>query len=116
MKNVLAVSSAVVLALALAGCTESTQTRLNPAWSATVPAVDSVSSRTVNVFPFYSKNVTTFPDRVEETGNVLLLFSWSKVRPLPEGVSAPAPASTSSEVAPAPAPASTASEIAPAAK
>jgi len=77
------VAFAAVVAAAFFGCTETRQASVNAVWSATVPAMDSVSSRTVNVFPFYSKNVTTFADRTEETGNILFIFSWSKVTALP---------------------------------
>ncbi len=64
---------------ALCGCACESQTvRLNPVWSATVPEYGVEYSKTTNVFPLYSKNVTVYNDRIEETGNSMLLFSWSK--------------------------------------
>lgn len=64
------------------GCiAESTTVVGTPVWSATLPGHGVEYSRTTNVFPFYSKNVTAYADRVEESGTVLLFFSWSNVEP-----------------------------------
>jgi len=87
---------AVLLAMApiaalmfLGGCAESQEVKLNPVWSATLPAENVTWTKTVNVFPLYSKNTTAFTDRLEETTNVLLFISWSKTTPraakAPEG-------------------------------
>jgi hypothetical protein len=86
----LAVILAVVPVLAVAGgCCESQKVQLNPVWSATVPAQGATWTKTTNVFPLYSKNETAFTDRYEETTNVLLFVSWSKVTPrataIPDG-------------------------------
>ncbi len=63
----------------MAGCAaESTTVATTPVWSATVPEYGVEYSRTTNVFPWYSKNVTAYSDRVEESGNALLFISWSK--------------------------------------
>lgn len=81
-----AVFAAMTMAGALlAGCAaESTTVQANPVWSATVPDYGVEYSKTTNVFPFYSKNVTAYSDRVEETGNILLFISWSKTTVLKE--------------------------------
>lgn len=86
MRKAGAVAALAVLAVLAAGCAACRSTELNPVWSPDVPAEDFVWSETVNVFPFYSKNTTSFADRIEETGNALLFISWSKVTPKAEPV------------------------------
>ena len=60
------------------GCAESSSVQANPVWSATVPEYGVEYSKTTNVFPWYSKNVTAYSDRIEEAGNAILFISWTK--------------------------------------
>ncbi len=82
MKVAPAVLTVIALAgvgVVSAGCAETATVNANPVWSATVPEHGVECSKTSNFFPFYSKNVTVYADRIEESGNVLLFISWTNV-------------------------------------
>jgi hypothetical protein len=72
--------AAVVFAnLVLAGCAcESSMIRGDAVWSAAPPKGGVLYSRTTNLLPFYSKNLTFYGDRIEESGTAMLFISWSK--------------------------------------
>ena len=75
----LALVAVLVVAALLGGCAAHSSTvRTTPVWSAEVPDYGVRYSRTTNVFPFYSRNVTAYSDRVEESGNAMLFISWSR--------------------------------------
>ena len=68
-----------LLAAGLAGCAQSKTVRANPVWSASVPDYGVEYSKTESLWPLYSKNVTEYSDRIEESGSVLLFISWSRM-------------------------------------
>jgi len=81
MKNPssLRIGFVALLAAGLAGCAESGTIRANPVWSASTPDYGVEYSKTDSLWPLYSRNVTEYSDRIEESGSVLLFISWSKM-------------------------------------
>ncbi|MCD6404855.1 MAG: hypothetical protein J7M19_03415 [Planctomycetes bacterium] len=76
---VIAMTALAAVSMLSVGCAQTATVHASPVWSATVPEYGVECSKTTNVFPFYSKNVTIYADRIEESGSVLLFISWTNV-------------------------------------